>query len=203
MNMEKYCKKVRLLAGNYSYLDKLYPRTLLDSFFAGVKVCSDDYRLMDNVYRKLTPHVKHVRDGMVREVIFICVMGNDDADAEFIRNNPQGCQRCGWCCRNCDPIIVRQDEVAKLGSTEHLTPLLRQGAEDAYAIKLPCRYQLPDNGCGIYRTRPDSCKDFPLGLRQGRLTVQRTVHCGFIEFFLVNKAAFFINKLCAGMNGRL
>lgn len=205
MKMEDYCREVRLLESKYRYLDKLYPKSLLDGFFANCKVYPDDYALMDKVYGQLSVNMgkNKIDDDLMREVIFISVMGNDDSDVEFIKNNPQGCKKCGWCCKHSDSIVVRPDEISKIGSKENLQPFAVAGQEEAYSIILPCSYQKEDNSCRIYKNRPDACKVFPIGFRNGRATVQRSIHCGFIEFFLVNKAAFFVEMLCKKMGRTL
>jgi len=203
MNMEEYCQNRRLMQGEYKFLDKLYPKKLLDPFFANLKIYPDDFSLMDKVYGQLRTSMHAdagVDEDLLREALLIAVMANDPGDAEFIRNNPDCCQKCGFCCRNCDPIIVRQDEIAKIGSTEHLRKVALDGGADAYAMKRPCPYLLPDNSCGNYKNRPDSCKNFPVGIRQGQATVQRSVHCGLIEVFLVHKTAYLIDMLYKKIN---
>ena len=200
MNMEEYLKNGRLLEGEYKILGKMYPKSLLDGFFANLKIFPDDYILMDRVYEQLSANMKTISDDILREATLICVMGNDEGDAEFIKNNPDCCQQCGWCCKNCDPIIVRPDEIPKIGSTKNVKLFVKKGHKNAYAIKLPCNYQLKDNSCGIYNRRPDSCKIFPIGYKNGKSTVQRSIHCGFIEFFLVNKTAYFVNLVHEKMN---
>lgn len=198
--MEEYCNNSGLLQGKYQYLDKLYPKNLLDGFFAGLKVFPDDFALMDKVYAKLPQPTAEVSDDLIREVLLVCVMGNDSNDALFIRDNPQLCEKCGWCCKNCDPIVVAPKEVLKLGSTKNVRLFARDGEKDMYAINLPCSYQLKDNTCGIYKNRPESCKLFPLGNKNGVTTVQRTVHCGFIEAMLTTKTRYYVEQLLGKLN---
>jgi Fe-S-cluster containining protein len=180
------------LQGQYKYLDKIYPENLLDTFFATLTICPDDYLLMDKIYAQLPQPTEEVNEDLIREVLLVCVMGNDNNDVLFIKENPHLCEKCGWCCKNCDPIIVTQKEVLRMGSTKNFRLLVTDGEKDMYAIKLPCNYLLKDNTCSIYKKRPDSCKIFPIGSKNGMLTVQRTVHCGFIASLLVTKTRFFV-----------
>lgn len=193
--MEEYCKSSRLLYGEYKHLSKLYPKNLLDTFFSSLKIYPDDFALMDKIYAKILPTLQKVNTDILREVTLISVMGNDASDATFIEQNPQLCKRCGWCCRNCSPILVTPDEVRKIGSKFHVKLISEPGEKKVYSIKLPCHYQLKDNSCGIYKNRPSSCKVFPIGKKHGVWTVQRSIHCEFIEACLTNKATQLVNKL--------
>jgi len=167
----------------------LYPKKLLINMYTNLNCCMDDYKLMEWLFEDIKTNM--VSEGVLREVIFICVMGNDSNDPKFIENNPELCVRCGWCCKNCNPIIVRPDEVPKLPDTNNLILL----DDNKFTFKIPCKYQLNNNKCGIYINRPDSCKLFPLGVKNGTICVQRDINCMFIYKFLLNKVYFMVNKI--------
>jgi len=168
---------------------KLYPKKLLNNLFDNIICCDDDYQLMEWLFEDVNTNM--LTDEELREVIFICVMGNDGNDIKFVQNHPELCEMCGWCCKNCNPILVRPHEVPQLPNTNAISLY----NNDLFTINVPCIYQKRDNKCGIYENRPESCKTFPIGVKNGSLNVQRDVNCMFIYNFLINKVYFMVNKV--------
>jgi Fe-S-cluster containining protein len=107
----------------------------------------------------------------------------------FLRINPQLCDKCGWCCKNCYPIEVTEEDIKKAGGFRDLEPIKTTDGEvlPIFSLKIPCELLTEDNRCSIYEVRPKSCGSYPLGINEGKNIVQRNPKCGYITNLLLNK----------------
>jgi len=82
------------------------------------------------------------------------------------------CEKCGKCCRECDPIILNVDDLKRLAS--HLGPRLEEfiQLDGFYRFKKtkPCAF-LKENQCSIYDYRPTRCREAPFFKVGGQLTL--------------------------------
>ena len=169
-----------------------YPKSVLDTFFKNLKVGDKDIQLMEWLLEDITTSM--VSKDELEEIVFLATMGNDKNDHNFITNHPELCEMCGWCCKNCDPIIVMPQEVPKIASMDNLEPLEYMGV-DVFKMKTPCIYQLEDNRCSIYKDRPESCAVFPIFVKNGSLMVNRNINCKFVYNFLINKIVTMVKQV--------
>lgn len=116
------------------------------------------------------------------EIILYAVLTNDPNDVQFIQNNPSLCKQCGWCCKHVDYILLTGEDIQRIGSTDNI-----EVYDDKYMqMKTPCIY-LKDNKCTIYDKRPNSCRTFPINIKNLELVVQRPKNCEMVIGFLVTK----------------
>lgn len=167
----------------------LYPKKLLKNLYSNIVCEIDDYKIMSWLFEDIETNL--VSEDELKEIIFISVIGNDGNDVKFVREHGELCECCGWCCQNIKLIQIRPDEVPKIGSLSGI----EMYKDNMFTFKTPCIYQKSDNKCKIYNNRPDSCKTFPIGIKNGSLIVQRDINCGFIYNFLVNKVYYMVNKV--------
>jgi len=113
------------------------------------------------------------------------------------------CERCGECCRVCNPIHFSKPEMKKLAAFLKLSvPQLQQKyqfqkdsrGESWYSLQKPCPFLNKDNLCDVYKVRPNVCKIYPIErIKQiyetyGILSVTNEV-CACIRKWLVYCAA--------------
>lgn len=168
----------------YKYILQIYSETALDDARINMVVTAGDIELIKRVVDSITPP-KELPPGALEELAFYGVMTSDPNDVDFLKKHPELCERCGWCCRNCN-IEIRGDDILRLGSTDGID----YDKGDSFKMRVPCMY-LKDNLCSVYEKRPNSCSTYPIGLKGGRLVVQRTLECKYIFNLLVQKVMGF------------
>jgi Fe-S-cluster containining protein len=131
------------------------------------------------------------------EIIYYAVMTNEETDVVFVANNPQLCERCGWCCKYCNPIEVTEEDIKKSGGYSNLEPIRTSDGNKTpiFNLKTPCSYLQEDNKCSIYPRKPKSCGTYPLGVFMGEPCVQRNIHCEYVMSLLLNKVKGFADTI--------
>ena len=103
------------------------------------------------------------------DIVGLDVLGGP-SNLELAKDHQEWCTICGRCCRESESIFIHRDEVNALLT---FNPDLREGIipnkeySGHYELKdiRPCKYIDPEtNKCGIYDSRPQVCRSYPLVL---------------------------------------
>jgi Fe-S-cluster containining protein len=103
------------------------------------------------------------------EIISLNVLGGP-SNLEIAKDHQEWCTICGRCCRESESIFIHKDEINVLLT---FNPDLKEGIipnklyPGHYELKdiRPCKYLDPEtNKCGIYNSRPQVCRSYPLVL---------------------------------------
>lgn len=179
----------------YDWILEIYNEKQLDDVRIGMVVVDDDKKLIQRVVDALEV-VGDIDEKGIYELVFYAVMTNDPNDIQFLERHPELCERCGWCCRTLGIQVVPED-ILIMGDASGV----KYVGNDEFRIILPCKYQNEDGTCSIYDKRPSSCRTYPLNVKNGKLIIQRTLHCPFIFNFLVQKSMGFIDKALKSRGG--
>jgi Fe-S-cluster containining protein len=117
-----------------------------------------------------------------------------------MRHSQIFCEKCGNCCRMCDPIIVYKQEMQNITSflrinrTTMIANFTKPFKTGQRSLKTrPCLF-LRNNRCGIYKVRPGVCRVYPMALENGGLAFYS--HCLFTINLMIKKATILvINQL--------
>jgi Fe-S-cluster containining protein len=108
------------------------------------------------------------------------------------------CEKCGKCCRVCDPIVVSERDIRGIasylgiGKLELIGTYTKQLKDGRTSLKTkPCLFLL-DNRCTIYIARPSVCRQFPMTPLNGVMELHD--YCSFTMNLMVEKA----NALVSG-----
>lgn len=166
----------------YIIVNKIWPEKILETL--EIEPNEKDWELMRVVEDKIKGFLPNLNldKGEIGEIICYSCMTSSKADVEFVESH-ELCSMCGWCCQNCDPIIVKPSEVPNFGRFNGVE-LDERGKN--FIIKTPCVH-LRDNMCTIYDKRPESCRNFPFKTQNGKIVVQKTPNCDLILKLLVAK----------------
>jgi len=140
--------------------------------------------------RKVRDHFKpaadaFITDAMIRVAVDKVTEGISNLDLVMVRDHPEIlCERCGECCRRCDPISIDDEDLAVIASTQGLsvslaaTVLTWTGQNGIMSLRTkPCPF-LHGNVCSIYNHRPKVCRNFPLvPLPNGQMTLAHYSYC--------------------------
>jgi uncharacterized protein len=103
------------------------------------------------------------------DIISLDLIGGP-SNLEIAREHQEWCTICGRCCRESESIFIHRDELNVLLT---FNPKLKEGIiqnklyPEHYELKdiRPCKYIHPEtNKCGIYDSRPQVCRSYPLVL---------------------------------------
>jgi len=103
------------------------------------------------------------------DIIGLDVLGGP-SNLEIAKDHQEWCTICGRCCRESESIFIHKDELNVLLT---FNPKLENGIipnkqyPGHYELKdiKPCKYVDPQtNRCGIYDSRPQVCRSYPLVL---------------------------------------
>jgi Fe-S-cluster containining protein len=166
---------------DFKVMQHIYPLKELEELAPQLKPSKKDYKLINRIKETLIK-VEGFSDEELDEIILVSVLSNDPRDVEYIKNSSDLCEQCGWCCKNCDPIIVGIEDIKRIGSLNNIDV-----HEDTFKMSVPCIYLDDENKCTIYDKRPNSCRTFPLSIKKLTLIVQRTPECEMIYKFLLRK----------------
>lgn len=118
------------------------------------------------------------------------------------------CDKCGECCRICDPIIISNRDIMNIASfleisyqtaIANYTKQLKDGRLSLRTS--PCIF-LEANRCRIYDARPLVCRQFPVTPVNGSIPYYN--NCSFIKNLIVDKAkAFLLRSLMEKHNPEL
>lgn len=169
-------------------MDKYYDRKELDRISKDLDCNEEDMILIERIGDVINTNID---EDIINEIIFYSVMTSDAEDPKFIIQHPELCDQCGWCCRNIGKIELQKSDISRIGSFRNVS----YRSDGKYNLDTPCPYINKDNKCTIYDKRPASCRNFPLGKKNGKIIVQRNINCGFIYNFLLNKVFRFIKPL--------
>ncbi len=118
------------------------------------------------------------------------------------------CDKCGECCRVCDPIIINNQDIMNIAS---FLGISYQTAIAKYTKRLkdgrlslrtsPCIF-LEANRCRIYDARPSVCRQFPMTPVNDLVLYYE--YCSFTKNLIVDKAkAFLLRSLMEKHNPEL
>jgi uncharacterized protein len=116
-----------------------------------------------------------VTKGDLKEIIELAdIVGLDvlggPSNLDIAKEHQEWCTICGRCCRESESIFIHKDELNVLFT---FNPDLKEGIipnkqyPGHYELKDigPCKYIDPEtNRCGIYDSRPQVCRSYPLVL---------------------------------------
>ena len=168
----------------YIIINRLYTEEVLDKVKGNLKISEGLWQTVQMVGKLVDLGDFSYNERL--ELIFYAVMTNDEADILFLKSNPQLCDKCGWCCKNCYPIEVTEADIERAGGFRNLEPIKTEVGE-MFSLKIPCELLTDHNRCSIYGVRPRSCGSYPLGINEGKNIVQRNPNCGYITNLLLNK----------------
>lgn len=101
------------------------------------------------------------------DIVGLDVLGGP-SNLDLARDHQEWCTICGRCCRESESIFIHRDEMNVLLT---FNPNLKDGIipnkqyPGHYELKdiRPCKYIDPEtNKCGIYDSRPQVCRSYPL-----------------------------------------
>lgn len=101
------------------------------------------------------------------------------------------CNMCGWCCENCSPIYITQEEYESLQNSDKIMPGDMIPFEDGYRFEQdkPCEHFIRSTKkCDIYNERPAVCKAFPIIMRDEKYAFTPNHFCKYAIEFVVQKA---------------
>ena len=175
------------MASKYKVIQYIYPEHELEYVLPFLKKQDDDDILI-NMLTNAIPMVEGFTGEELDEIILYAVMTNDPNDVRFIQDHPELCAQCGWCCTYCNPILIKGEDVERLGSFDGIIPY-----DERYEqIQTPCLY-LKDGKCSVYEKRPNSCRTFPISVKNMTLIIQRTENCEMVFKFLMGKVIAMCN----------
>ncbi|MBI5681171.1 MAG: YkgJ family cysteine cluster protein [Methanobacterium sp.] len=116
-----------------------------------------------------------VTKGDLKEIIELADILSLDAlggpsNYEIAKEHQEWCTICGRCCRESESIFIHKDELNLL---LNFNPELKKGIipnklfPEHFELKdiQPCKFIDPEtNKCGIYHSRPQVCRSYPLVL---------------------------------------
>lgn len=103
------------------------------------------------------------------DILSLDVLGGP-SNYEIAKEHQEWCTICGRCCRESESIFIHKDELNLL---LNFNPELKKGIipnklfPEHFELKdiQPCKYIDPEtNKCGIYASRPQVCRSYPLVL---------------------------------------
>ncbi|MDD1774675.1 MAG: YkgJ family cysteine cluster protein [Methanobacterium sp.] len=103
------------------------------------------------------------------DIVGLDVLGGP-SNLDIAKDHQEWCTICGRCCRESESIFIHKDELNVLFT---FNPDLKEGIipnkqyPGHYELKdiRPCKYIDPEtNRCGIYDSRPQVCRSYPLVL---------------------------------------
>lgn len=96
--------------------------------------------------------------------------------AIVLKNINLFCEKCGQCCRNCNPIGLLDQEAYEI-MVKYGKSYVKCVDNRFYFSKVnPCTF-LKHNRCSIYNSRPSSCRIYPFFLKNGILIPIQFGHC--------------------------
>jgi len=130
------------------------------------------------------PALKIVSHREIEEAVEKAMAGVTDLDlALVLETSSIYCDRCGECCRRCDPIVLSPEDLNALGFLLPTSTLQHYVSfkDGVYYFKhtKPCAF-LRGNNCRIYDFRPLVCRQFPIIVRDdGVITLGWFDYCTF------------------------
>jgi len=111
----------------------------------------------------------------LKEIIELAdIIGLDALDGpsnlDLAKDHQEWCTICGRCCRESESIFIHKDELNVLltfnpGLEEGIIPNKQYPGHYELKDIRPCKYIDPEtNKCGIYDSRPQVCRSYPLVL---------------------------------------
>lgn len=113
--------------------------------------------------------------------------------AMAIKHPEMFCDKCGECCRRCDPILVNMRDLTSISTflgvdidlvISNYTKVLDDGTMSLKAR--PCPF-LDGNECSIHPVRPLVCKLFPLQISDGDVVPAVFKYCAFSKKLIAEK----------------
>jgi len=148
--------------------------------------------------KKLTDEgLKLLSDKELHDIVDKACSGMTDMNLVIAAKNSEAfCSRCGHCCRVCDPIVLREEDVSKLQLFfgQKINSIVKW-TKDGWQIRKtkPCFF-LKKNECSIYKFRPLICRSYPFSVNDdGEIGVMKYPYCDF----LINLAALTAQSLAA------
>jgi len=127
----------------------------------------------------------------------------------MLKNMDSLCEKCGECCRNCDPILFTDRDVQRLKKfmgKEVLAFFKRHGKGYTPIKTRPCIFfDEQTKRCTIYEIRPDVCRLFPLKTdSKFGLILQITPYCKVpINYLAYRATGILIGKMIKKENPAL
>jgi len=120
-------------------------------------------KILDAVLKLRPNALEYMPRNEIEAIVDKFLQGSSQYGYQLALNQPDlFCEKCGKCCRECDPILLNVDDLKRLAS--HLGPRLEEFIEldGFYRFKKtqPCAF-LKDNQCSIYEYRPARCREVP------------------------------------------
>lgn len=117
------------------------------------------------------------------------------------------CEKCGECCRRCDPIRVSARDLENISGFLYISPYIvvanytKQLKDGSFSLKAkPCIF-LQGNQCTIYPARPMVCRAFPVTFKKDKTaTLSLYDYCRFTENAMVQKAIGFLLRYLMDMD---
>jgi Fe-S-cluster containining protein len=72
------------------------------------------------------------------------------------------CRRCGRCCTEFKGVKVTKAEIRALGVPRGEWGQKLMMVDGSYALRQPCPFYDPGQGCLVYERRPSACRKFPM-----------------------------------------
>jgi Fe-S-cluster containining protein len=155
-----------------------------------------------------------ITKGDLKEIIELAEILSLDAiggpsNYEIAKEHQEWCTICGRCCRESESIFIHKDELNLLLT---FNPNLKKGIirnklfPEHFELKniQPCKYIDPKtNKCGIYNSRPQVCRSYPLVLIESKGKARNIINlrhsCNYSVNLILEKSMILfddaINKL--------
>jgi len=108
------------------------------------------------------------------------------------------CEKCGVCCRICNPIFLEPGDIQRISSflrmsvaDFHLRYVETDGERFFFKYSKPCRF-LRGNLCTIYPARPNVCRVYPFNQSTKKLVFEK--ECGVPVNLVAFKTIGFLVK---------
>jgi len=156
-------------------------------------------RALSQIEKRFKPATKQkVTSDMVQKAVDEAIGGPTSADlANIILAPEEFCEKCGRCCKTCEPITVTDDDIKTIAFALGIKPdlvianFIKPVKPHGLSLRTPCPF-LKENLCSIYEARPRSCRTFPFApMReeeaQGPITLAFYEYCRFTVNFVAHK----------------